>query len=67
MTTTATDTGESGAGPRLAAATRAPGPADGLARTRRFCEATRTAAEAAAAIGCEPNQICSADVRERTE
>ncbi|WEO96926.1 YbaK/EbsC family protein [Streptomyces sp. FXJ1.172] len=58
MTMTATDTGESGANPRFAEAMRALGLDDVLARTRRFPEATRTAAEAAAAIGCELNQIC---------
>ncbi|WP_225099172.1 YbaK/EbsC family protein [Streptomyces sp. CoH27] len=58
MTTTATDTGASGANPRFAEAMRALGLADVLARTRRFPEATRTAAEAAAAIGCELSQIC---------
>ncbi|MEU8030321.1 YbaK/EbsC family protein [Streptomyces sp. NPDC049099] len=58
MTTTATDTGESGAHPRFAEAMRALGLHDVLARTRRFPGATRTAAEAAAAIGCEPSRIC---------
>ncbi|MER6783636.1 YbaK/EbsC family protein [Streptomyces sp. NPDC000658] len=42
--------------PRFTEALRALG-LDGLA-TRSFPEATRTAAEAAAAIGCEPSQIC---------
>ncbi|MFI2204413.1 YbaK/EbsC family protein [Streptomyces sp. NPDC020192] len=58
MTTTATDTGESGAQPRFAEAMRVLGLDDVLTRTRRFPEATRTAAEAAAAIGCELSQIC---------
>ncbi|MBX7552280.1 YbaK/EbsC family protein [Streptomyces sp. NPDC004232] len=58
MTTTATGTGESGAHPRFAEAMRARGLEDVLARTRRFPEATRTAAEAAAAIGCGLNRIC---------
>ncbi|KOV62709.1 YbaK/EbsC family protein [Streptomyces sp. MMG1121] len=58
MTTTATDTGESGAHPRFAEAMRALGLDDVLARARRFPEATRTAAEAASAIGCELSQIC---------
>ncbi|MEU1402145.1 YbaK/EbsC family protein [Streptomyces sp. NPDC005728] len=57
-TTAATDAEESGAHPRFAEALRALGLEDVLARTRRFPEATRTAAEAAAAIGCELNQIC---------
>ncbi|MBY8845603.1 YbaK/EbsC family protein [Streptomyces sp. SP2-10] len=59
MTTTAdTDAEEFGAHPRFAEALRALGLEDVLARTRRFPEATRTAAEAAAAIGCELSQIC---------
>ncbi|MEU9475419.1 YbaK/EbsC family protein [Streptomyces sp. NPDC048191] len=57
-TTAATDADESGAHPRFAEALRTLGLADVLARTRRFPEATRTAAEAAAAIGCELSQIC---------
>ncbi|MFB7507264.1 YbaK/EbsC family protein [Streptomyces broussonetiae] len=58
MTTTATAAGESAANPRFAEAMRALGLDDVLARTRRFPEATRTAAEAAEAIGCGLNQIC---------
>ncbi|MEU5536709.1 YbaK/EbsC family protein [Streptomyces sp. NPDC020362] len=57
-TTAATDAEESGAHPRFAEALRALGLEDVPARTRRFPEATRTAAEAAAAIGCELSQIC---------
>ncbi|MGJ5755283.1 prolyl-tRNA editing enzyme YbaK/EbsC (Cys-tRNA(Pro) deacylase) [Streptomyces puniciscabiei] len=57
-TTAATDADTSGAHPRFAEALRALGLDDVLARTRRFPEATRTAAEAAAAIGCELSQIC---------
>jgi prolyl-tRNA editing enzyme YbaK/EbsC (Cys-tRNA(Pro) deacylase) len=57
-TTAATDADESGAHPRFAEALRALGLADLLAHTRRFPEATRTAPEAAAAIGCELSQIC---------
>ncbi|MFE8948179.1 YbaK/EbsC family protein [Streptomyces sp. NPDC007856] len=57
-TTAATDADGSGAHPRFAEALRALGLDDVLARTRRFPEATRTAAEAAAAIGCELSQIC---------
>ncbi|MEU1460192.1 YbaK/EbsC family protein [Streptomyces sp. NPDC005727] len=58
MTTAATDAGESGAHPRFAEALRAPGLDEVLARARRFPEGTRTAAEAAAAVGCELSQIC---------
>jgi prolyl-tRNA editing enzyme YbaK/EbsC (Cys-tRNA(Pro) deacylase) len=58
MTTAATDAEESGAHPRFAEALRALGLDDLLAATRRFPDATRTAAEAAAAIGCELSQIC---------
>ncbi|MCC5480076.1 YbaK/EbsC family protein [Streptomyces barringtoniae] len=57
-TTAATDAEESGAHPRFAEALRALGLEDLLARARRFPEATRTAAEAAAAIGCGLSQIC---------
>ncbi|MGW2649649.1 YbaK/EbsC family protein [Streptomyces sp. NPDC001393] len=57
-TTAATDADGSGAHPRFAGALRALGLDDVLARTRRFPDATRTAAEAAAAIGCELSQIC---------
>ncbi len=53
-----TDTPDHGAHPRFAEALRALGLEDVLARARRFPEATRTAAEAAAAIGCEPSRIC---------
>ena len=49
---------DSAAHPRFAEALRALG-LDGLtAQVRRFPDATRTAAEAAAAIGCELSQIC---------
>ncbi|MFI9806328.1 YbaK/EbsC family protein [Streptomyces sp. NPDC052301] len=58
MTTAATDAEGSGAHPRFADALRALGLDDLLGRTRRFPEATRTAAEAAAAIGCGLSQIC---------
>ena len=57
-TTAATDADESGAHPRFAEALRALGLDDVLARTRRFPEGTRTAVEAAAAVGCELSQIC---------
>lgn len=56
MTTTARDTEDSGANPRFAEALRELG-LEGL-EVRRFPDATRTAAEAAAAIGCELSQIC---------
>jgi prolyl-tRNA editing enzyme YbaK/EbsC (Cys-tRNA(Pro) deacylase) len=49
---------ESAAHPRFAAALEASGLGDLNARIRRFPDATRTAAEAAAAIGCELSQIC---------
>ncbi|MFC5654724.1 YbaK/EbsC family protein [Streptomyces nogalater] len=58
MTTTDADAEDHGAHPRFAEALRALGLDDVLARTRRFPEATRTAAEAAAAIGCGLSQIC---------
>jgi prolyl-tRNA editing enzyme YbaK/EbsC (Cys-tRNA(Pro) deacylase) len=58
MTTAATDVGEFGAHPRFAEALRALGLEEVLARTRRFPESARTAAEAAAAIGCELSRIC---------
>ncbi|MFF9626915.1 YbaK/EbsC family protein [Streptomyces griseosporeus] len=61
MTTSATDTegtGSQGAHPRFAEALRGLGLGELLGRTRRFPDATRTAAEAAAAIGCELSQIC---------
>ncbi|MFJ9819899.1 YbaK/EbsC family protein [Streptomyces sp. NPDC101151] len=57
-TTAATAAEESGAHPRFAEALRELGLEEVLARTRGFPEATRTAAEAAAAIGCELSQIC---------
>ncbi|MEU9439595.1 YbaK/EbsC family protein [Streptomyces sp. NPDC048304] len=57
-TTAATDTDDFGAHPRFAEALRALGLQDVLVRARRFPEGTRTAAEAAAAIGCELSQIC---------
>ncbi|MER6526738.1 YbaK/EbsC family protein [Streptomyces sp. NPDC001508] len=56
--TAATDAEGSGAHPRFAAALDELGLNDLHARIRRFPDATRTAAEAAAAIGCELSQIC---------
>ncbi|MEU6592646.1 YbaK/EbsC family protein [Streptomyces sp. NPDC046881] len=44
--------------PRFAAALEESGLGEVLVRVRSFPEATRTAAEAAAAIGCELSQIC---------
>ncbi|MFH8660821.1 YbaK/EbsC family protein [Streptomyces afghaniensis] len=58
MTTSATDAENSGAHPRFAEALRELGIGDLVGRVRRFPEATRTAAEAAAALGCELSQIC---------
>ncbi|WP_367322533.1 YbaK/EbsC family protein [Streptomyces sp. HUAS ZL42] len=61
MTTAATDADEpedSGAHPRFAAALDELGLGGLRGRIRRFPDATRTAAEAAAAIGCELSQIC---------
>ncbi|GEK00418.1 YbaK/EbsC family protein [Streptomyces sp. ATE26] len=58
MTTAATDAEESGAHPRFAEALRALGLEEVLAGARRFPEGTRTAAEAAAAVGCALSQIC---------
>ncbi|MEC7054505.1 YbaK/EbsC family protein [Streptomyces violaceochromogenes] len=59
MTTTAAPDAEgSGAHPRFAEALRALGLGDLVGQVRRFPDATRTAAEAAAAIGCELSQIC---------
>ncbi|MEU0247221.1 YbaK/EbsC family protein [Streptomyces sp. NPDC006235] len=59
MTTTdATDAENPGAHPRFAEALRELGIGDLVPQVRRFPEATRTAAEAAAAIGCELSQIC---------
>ncbi|MFD9001982.1 YbaK/EbsC family protein [Streptomyces sp. NPDC059582] len=60
MTTTNDGTAaeDSGAHPRFAEALRELGLADVHGRIRRFPDATRTAAEAAAALGCELSQIC---------
>ncbi|MGX1131255.1 prolyl-tRNA editing enzyme YbaK/EbsC (Cys-tRNA(Pro) deacylase) [Streptomyces glaucescens] len=58
MTTAATDAEGSGAHPRFAEALTEMGLAEVLGRVRRFPDETRTAAEAAAAIGCELSQIC---------
>ena len=58
MTSAATDTEGRGAHPRFAEALREMGIAEVLERVRRFPDETRTAAEAAAAIGCELGQIC---------
>ncbi|QLI99955.1 YbaK/EbsC family protein [Streptomyces sp. NEAU-sy36] len=58
MTTAATDTDGTGAHPRFAQALRELGLEEVLGRARRFPEGTRTAVEAAAAVGCELNQIC---------
>ncbi|MER6674862.1 YbaK/EbsC family protein [Streptomyces sp. NPDC000983] len=49
---------ESAAHPRFAAALAELGLDELTARIRRFPDATRTAAEAAAAVGCELSQIC---------
>lgn len=57
-TTAATDAEGSGAHPRFAEALRELGLGDLLSQVRRFPDATRTAAEAAAAVGCELSQIC---------
>jgi prolyl-tRNA editing enzyme YbaK/EbsC (Cys-tRNA(Pro) deacylase) len=57
-TTAATDAEDSGAHPRFAEALRELGLDDLHTRIRRFPDATRTAAEAAAAIGCELSEIC---------
>ncbi|MFE9096588.1 YbaK/EbsC family protein [Streptomyces sp. NPDC007264] len=56
MTTTAA--GGSGAHPRFAEALDELGLGELHARIRRFPDATRTATEAAAAIGCDLSQIC---------
>ncbi|WP_405871963.1 MULTISPECIES: YbaK/EbsC family protein [unclassified Streptomyces] len=56
--TTADETDRSGANPRFADALRELGLDDLHSRIRRFPDATRTAVEAAAAIGCELSQIC---------
>ncbi|MGI5376078.1 YbaK/EbsC family protein [Streptomyces sp. CA-251387] len=60
MTTAATDAKDEGSGahPRFAAALEELGLGELHSRIRRFPDATRTAAEAAAAIGCELSQIC---------
>ncbi|OIK01537.1 YbaK/EbsC family protein [Streptomyces colonosanans] len=49
---------DSGAHPRFAEALEELGLGELRTRIRRFPDATRTAAEAAAAIGCELSQIC---------
>ncbi|MFG3660163.1 YbaK/EbsC family protein [Streptomyces sp. NPDC047706] len=51
-------TSEAGVHPRFGAALDELGLADVRGQVRRFPEATRTAAEAAAAVGCELSQIC---------
>ncbi|MGW2718406.1 YbaK/EbsC family protein [Streptomyces sp. NPDC001492] len=56
--TTPDATDSSGANPRFAAALAELGLDDLHTRIRRFPDATRTAAEAAAAIGCELSEIC---------
>ncbi|WP_409471551.1 YbaK/EbsC family protein [Streptomyces sp. HC307] len=60
MTNPATDLKDEGceAHPRFAEALDALGLGELRGRIRRFPDATRTAAEAAAAIGCELSQIC---------
>ncbi|MFE2584131.1 YbaK/EbsC family protein [Streptomyces sp. NPDC059378] len=59
MTTTdGTAAEDSAAHPRFAEALREMGLAELQGRVRRFPDATRTAGEAAAAIGCELSQIC---------
>ncbi|MFI0539062.1 YbaK/EbsC family protein [Streptomyces sp. WSLK1-3] len=56
---TTTDAGGSEAAhPRFAAALRELGLDELRTKVRRFPDATRTAAEAAAAVGCELSQIC---------
>jgi prolyl-tRNA editing enzyme YbaK/EbsC (Cys-tRNA(Pro) deacylase) len=57
-TTAATDAENSGAHPRFIEALRELGLDQVPPLIRRFPEATRTAVEAAAAIGCELSQIC---------
>ncbi|MEU6918047.1 YbaK/EbsC family protein [Streptomyces olindensis] len=57
-TTAATDAENSGAHPQFVEALRGLGLEGLVGRVRRFPEATRTAAEAAAALGCELSQIC---------
>ncbi|MFE9765964.1 YbaK/EbsC family protein [Streptomyces sp. NPDC005808] len=49
---------ENAANPRFAEALRELGLGELIPQVRRFPDATRTAAEAAAAIGCELSQIC---------
>lgn len=44
--------------PRFAEALRELGLGEVIGRVRRFPDTARTTAEAAAAIGCEPSQIC---------
>ncbi|MFF7984699.1 YbaK/EbsC family protein [Streptomyces sp. NPDC007901] len=61
MTTTAAtdaDAEGSGAHPRFAAALDELGLGGLTSEVRRFPDATRTAAEAAAAVGCELSEIC---------
>ncbi|GGS06014.1 aminoacyl-tRNA deacylase [Streptomyces aureoverticillatus] len=58
MSTTETAAGASGANPRFVEAVRELGLDELPDRVRRFPDGTRTAAEAAAAIGCELSQIC---------
>ncbi|MEU5521276.1 YbaK/EbsC family protein [Streptomyces sp. NPDC052079] len=58
MTTATPDAQSSGAHPRFAEALRELGLGDVIPQVRRFPDATRTAAEAAAAVGCELSQIC---------
>ncbi|MEV0439867.1 YbaK/EbsC family protein [Streptomyces spectabilis] len=52
------DTGGSAAHPRFARALRELGLGELTGAVRRFPDRTRTAAEAAAAIGCEQDRIC---------
>ncbi|WP_129308676.1 YbaK/EbsC family protein [Streptomyces sp. L2] len=49
---------DSGVHPRFAEALQGLGIGDLTARVRRFPDGTRTAVEAAAAVGCELSQIC---------
>ncbi|GAA2589724.1 MULTISPECIES: YbaK/EbsC family protein [Streptomyces] len=58
MTTTDDASQPSAAHPRFAAALSELGLGDLAGQARRFPEATRTATEAAAAVGCELSQIC---------
>ncbi|GGX45596.1 YbaK/EbsC family protein [Streptomyces fructofermentans] len=58
MTTTDTAAEGSGAHPRFAEALAELGLGELVARVRRFPDATRTAVEAAEAIGCDLSQIC---------